>query len=70
MPARMMVPFGVIVAVAIVFVVIAVLSAAQRANEVAADTERELLVRALLIAAHGRVTSITRPSTRSPGGWG
>jgi hypothetical protein len=43
MPARMMVPFGVIVAVAIVFVVIAVLSAAQRANEVAADTERELL---------------------------
>lgn len=41
------VPFGVIVAVAIVFIVIAVLSSAQRANDVALDTEQQLFMRAL-----------------------
>jgi diguanylate cyclase (GGDEF)-like protein len=45
------VPIGVIVAVAIVCVVVAVLSSAQRADEVALDTERELFTRAL--ANHG-----------------
>jgi diguanylate cyclase (GGDEF)-like protein len=41
------VPIGVIVAVAIVCVVVAVLSSAQRADEVALDTERQLFTRAL-----------------------
>src|SRR5205807_6438557 len=41
------VPIGVIVAVAIVCVVVAVLSSAQRADEVALDTERQLFPRAL-----------------------
>jgi hypothetical protein len=41
------VPFGVIVAVAIVFIVIAVLSSAQRADDVALDTEQQLFMRAL-----------------------
>jgi diguanylate cyclase (GGDEF)-like protein len=45
------VPIGVIVAVAIVCVVVAVLSSAQRADEVALDTERQLFTRAL--ANHG-----------------
>jgi len=45
------VPIGVIVAVAIVCVVVAVLSSAQRADEVALDTERQLFMRAL--ANHG-----------------
>ena len=42
------VPIGVIVAVAIVCVVVAVLSSAQRADEVALDTERQLFTRALV----------------------
>ena len=46
------VPIGVIVAVAIVCVVVAVLSSAQRADEVALDTERQLFTRAL--ANHGQ----------------
>lgn len=41
------VPIGVIVAVAIVCVVVAVLSSARRADEVALDTERQLFTRAL-----------------------
>jgi diguanylate cyclase (GGDEF)-like protein len=41
------VPIGVIVAVAIVCVVVAVLSAAHRADEVALETERRLFARAL-----------------------
>ena len=41
------VPIGVIVAVAIVCVVVAVLGSAQRADEVALDTERQLFTRAL-----------------------
>src|SRR5215475_7823674 len=45
------VPIGVIVAVAIVCVVVAVLSSARRADEVALDTERQLFTRAL--ANHG-----------------
>ena len=45
------VPIGVIVAVAIVCVVVAVLSSARRADEVALDTERQLFTRAL--ADHG-----------------
>jgi diguanylate cyclase (GGDEF)-like protein len=45
------VPISVIVAVAIVCVVVAVLSSAQRADEVALDTERQLFTRAL--ANHG-----------------
>jgi diguanylate cyclase (GGDEF)-like protein len=42
-----MVPIGIIVAVAIVCVVVAVLSSAQRADEVALDNERQLFTRAL-----------------------
>ncbi len=45
------VPIGVIVAVAIVCVVVAVLGSAQRADEVALETERQLFTRAL--ANHG-----------------
>src|SRR5712671_1739255 len=45
------VPIGVIVAVAIVCIVVAVLSSARRADEVALDTERQLFTRAL--ANHG-----------------
>ncbi len=45
------VPIGVIVAVAIVCVVVAVLSSARRADEVALDAERQLFTRAL--ANHG-----------------
>ena len=45
------VPIGIIVAVAIVCVVVAVLSSARRADEVALDTERQLFTRAL--ANHG-----------------
>ncbi len=41
------VPIGVIVAVAIVCIVVAVLGSAQRADEVALDTERQLFTRAL-----------------------
>jgi sensor domain CHASE-containing protein len=41
------VPIGIIVAVAIVCVVVAVLSSAQRADEVALDAERRLISRAL-----------------------
>src|SRR5262245_25522632 len=41
------VPIGVIVAVAIVCVVVAVLGSARRADEVALDTERQLFTRAL-----------------------
>jgi diguanylate cyclase len=41
------VPIGVIVAVAIVCIVVAVLSSARRADEVAVDTERQLFTRAL-----------------------
>src|SRR5882757_5397707 len=41
------VPIGIIVAVAIVCVVVAVLGSAQRADEVALATERELFTRAL-----------------------
>jgi hypothetical protein len=47
-PMRVMVPIGVIVAVAIFFVVIAVLSSAQRANDVAADNEQQLFMRAIM----------------------
>ena len=42
-----MIPIGVIVAVAIVCVVVAVLGSAQRADEVAVATERQLFTRAL-----------------------
>ena len=42
------VPIGVIVAVAIVCVVVAVLGSAQRADEVALSTERQLFIRALV----------------------
>jgi diguanylate cyclase len=45
------VPIGVIVAVAIVCVVVAVLGSAQRADQVALETERQLFTRAL--ANHG-----------------
>ena len=43
----MVVPIGVIVAVAIVCVVVAVLSSAQRADVVAVDNERQMFSRAL-----------------------
>ena len=42
-----MVPIGVIVAVAIVCIVVAVLSSAQRADEVALQHEKQLFSRAL-----------------------
>ena len=42
-----MIPIGVIVAVAIICVVVAVLGSAQRADEVAVATERQLFTRAL-----------------------
>ena len=42
-----MVPIGVIVAVAIVCIVVAVLSSAQRADEVAVQHEKQLFSRAL-----------------------
>ena len=42
-----MVPIGVIVAVAIVCIVVAVLSSAQRADEVAVQHEKKLFSRAL-----------------------
>src|SRR5712671_6408528 len=45
------VPIGIIVAVAIVCVVVAVLSSARRADEVALENERQLFTRAL--ANHG-----------------
>jgi diguanylate cyclase len=45
---RGMVAIGVIVAVTIVFIVIAVLNSAQRANDVALDTEQQLFKRALI----------------------
>ena len=51
MRLSVVVPIGVIVAVAIVCVVVAVLSSAQRADEVALNTERQLFTRAL--ANHG-----------------
>ncbi len=41
------VPIGAIVAVAIICIVVAVLGSAQRADEVALDTERQLFIRAL-----------------------
>ncbi len=44
-------PIGVIVAVAIVCVVVAVLTSAQRADEVAVNTEQQLIRQA--IADHG-----------------
>ncbi len=42
-----MIPIGVIVAVAIVCVIVAVLSSARRADEVALDHERQLFIRSL-----------------------
>ena len=48
MRTNVVVPIGVIVAVAILFVVIAVLSSAQRANDVAVDIEQQLFMRALV----------------------
>ncbi len=45
--ASVVVPIGVIVAVAIVCVIVAVLSSARRANEVALDHERQLFIRSL-----------------------
>src|SRR6202163_4809915 len=47
MHASVVVPIGVIVAVAIVCVVVAALSSAQRADDVALDNERQLFTRAL-----------------------
>ena len=47
MRLSVVVPIGVIVAVAIVCVVVAVLGSAQRADEVALDNERQLFTRAL-----------------------
>ncbi len=47
MRLSVVVPIGVIVAVAIVCVVVAVLSSARRADEVALDNERQLFTRAL-----------------------
>ena len=46
------VPIGVIVAVAIVCIIVAVLSSAKRADEVAADHEEQLIARTLV--AHGQ----------------
>ena len=51
MRLSVVVPIGVIVAVAIVCVVVAVLGSAQRADQVALETERQLFTRAL--ANHG-----------------
>jgi hypothetical protein len=48
MRTSVVVPIGVIVAVAILSVVIAVLSSAQRANDVALDIEQQLFMRALV----------------------
>ena len=47
MRPSVVVPIGVIVAVAIVCVVVAALSSAQRADSVALDNERQLFTRAL-----------------------
>src|SRR3981189_1551841 len=63
------VPIGVIVAAAIVCVVVAVLSSARRADEVALDTERQLFTRAL--ADHGEsgpreIESCSTPPTANP----
>ena len=67
------VPIGVIVAVAIVCVVVAVLGSAQRADQVALETERQLFTRAL--ANHGErvlreiesvATSGARPGASAP----
>ena len=52
------VPIGVIVAVAIVCVVAAVLSAAHRADEVALETERQLFARALSSKGQGLLREI------------
>jgi diguanylate cyclase (GGDEF)-like protein len=47
-PLRVVMPIGVIVALAILFIVLAVLSSAQRANDVAADNEQQLFTRAIM----------------------
>src|SRR5262249_31506339 len=52
------VPIGVIVAIAIVCVVIAVFGSAQRADEVAIETERQLLARALTTHAERVLRSV------------
>jgi len=57
------VPIGVIVAVAIVCVVVAVLSSARRADEVALDTERQLFTRALTNHAERVVREIESVAT-------
>jgi sensor domain CHASE-containing protein len=44
----MLVPLGVVVAVAIVCIVVAALTSAQRANDVALERERQLLIRAVV----------------------
>ena len=62
------VPIGVIVAVAIVCIVVAVLSSAQRADSVAIDHERQLLVSALNTQAEQvlrEVKSVTGPGLAS-----
>jgi hypothetical protein len=50
---NVVVPIGVIVALAIVCVAFAVLSSAQRADEVALGNERQLFTRSLAIAERG-----------------
>ena len=44
----MLIPLGVVVAVAIVCIVVAALTSAQRANDVALERERQLLIRAVV----------------------
>ena len=44
----MLVPLGVVVAVAIVCIVVAALTSAQRADDVALERERQLLTRAIV----------------------
>jgi diguanylate cyclase (GGDEF)-like protein len=57
-PPGVVVPIGVIVTVAIVCIVVAVLSSARRADEVALNTERELFHRALTSRAEWTLRKI------------
>ncbi len=58
-----MVPIGVIVAVAIICIVVAVLSSANRADEVAVANERQLLTRALVNQAERALNEVESVTT-------
>src|SRR5215469_1368481 len=63
--ASLVLPIGVIVAVAIVCVIVAVLTSAQRADEVAFNTEQQLVRQA--VADHGlRALHLLQGATATP----